>query len=123
MDKNYLEGLLNGLSDATLEFSNFNEYGFDYLDGFLGKYDTYFVRLEYVDSDIEYKDESEFDDKFEYNKFCEEMGDIVISKGVKLKNKIKEILKKYTLGIHLTELEWDPSDYPCIYIGFKLNSR
>lgn len=121
MNEDYKYGLIYGLTDALFEISRYEEYGFEYLDEYFDN-DILSFKLEYVDDDIEYKDELDFDDIFEYDEFVDLQAKIVIDKGEKLVNKMKDILNEYTFGISIVEWIWDESDYPCIFIDFKLDS-
>lgn len=114
----YNKGILDGLSEAVLEFAHFNEHGFEYLDVCTNKYGL-IVKLEYTGDDIIYKSEEYFNDQNSYRDFCDKMGDIVIDKGLVLKKKMEEIIKEYSLSIKLTNFEWDEYDYPCIYLTFE----
>ena len=121
----YNKGLLSGLSEAVLEFARFNEYGFQFLDDWYETENKYglTIKLEYIENDIEYKQETDFEDWYEYLMFCYKMGETVIDKGLQLETKIKEIIKKYSLSIKLTEFEWDDYDYPCIYLFFEQRKK
>ena len=118
----YKEGQLHGSVMTLLDFLNLENYNFEYLDeSFDNNEKTLELKLEYIGEDIEYKEEEDFKNHLEFNKYKNKYGNIIFEKGYNLKNLIINTIKKFNNDIIcLDKIESDYDDYFVVYLYFKL---